>query len=71
MSITVTIHPKNQKYQTTYGGAINSSDFCTDYEGTRNVARNILSDWSFDKECGRNIANINRRKGYKKNDDKE
>ena len=39
----------------TYGGCIFASDFCTDYEGTRNIAERIVSDWTFDKQCKKNI----------------
>lgn len=48
MNKTVTITSKNYKYVNTYGGDIRPSDFCTDYEGTRNIADRIESDWKFD-----------------------
>ena len=48
MNRTVTITPKNHKYANTYGGNICASDFCTDYEGTRNIANRIIADWKFD-----------------------
>ena len=48
MNRTVTITSKNHKYQNTYGGNICISDFCTDYEGSRNIAERIASDWRFD-----------------------
>lgn len=51
MNKTVTITPKNHKYQNTYGGLICQSDFCTDYVGTRNMANRITSDWRFDEQC--------------------
>ena len=54
MNKTVTITSKNHKYQNTYGGKIRVSDFCTDYEGSRNIAERIASDWRFDKACARN-----------------
>lgn len=54
MNKTVTITPKNHKYQNTYGGNICASDFCTDYEGSRKIAERIESDWRFDKSCARN-----------------
>ena len=54
MNKTVTITSKNHKYQNTYGGNICISDFCTDYEGSRNVAERIESDWRFDRSCTRN-----------------
>ena len=54
MNKTVTITSKNHKYANTYGGNICASDFCTDYEGSRNIAERIASDWRFDKACARN-----------------
>lgn len=39
----------------TYGGLILASDFCTDYEGTKNIAERIAADWQFDKQCKKNI----------------
>lgn len=53
MNKTVTITPKNHKYQNTYGGNICASDFFTDYEGSRKIAERIESDWRFDKSCAR------------------
>ena len=41
----------------TYGGYIFASDFCTDYEGTRNIATRIVADWNFDRQCKKNIEN--------------
>ena len=61
MNKTVTITSKNHKYANTYGGYIFASDFCTDYEGTRNVAERIASDWNFDERCKRNIELRERR----------
>ena len=54
MNRTVTITSKNHKYANTYGGKIRISDFCTDYEGSRNIAERIESDWRFDRSCTRN-----------------
>lgn len=54
MNKTVTITPKNHKYQNTYGRNICASDFCTDYEGSRKIAERIESDWRFDKSYARN-----------------
>jgi hypothetical protein len=51
MNRTVTITSKNHKYQNTYGGNICASDFCTDYEGSRNIADKIFADWVFDRSC--------------------
>ena len=54
MNKTVTITSKNHKYQNTYGGNIYVSDFCTYYEGSRNITARIESDWRFDRSCARN-----------------
>lgn len=47
----------------TYGGYIFASDFCTDYEGTRNIAERIVADWKFDKQCKKNISLITNNAG--------
>ena len=57
MNRTVTITSKNHKYQNTYGGKIRISDFCTDYEGSRNIANRIMADWKFDQYCKKNSEN--------------
>ena len=57
MNKTVTIASKNHKYANTYGGNIIQSDFCTDYEGTRNVADKIVSAWRFDRSCDMQMKN--------------
>ena len=57
MNKTVTIISKNHKYQNTYGGNICVSDFCTDYEGSRNIANRIMADWKFDQYCKKNSEN--------------
>ena len=57
MNKTVTITSKNHKYQNTYGGNICVSDFCTDYEGSRNIANIIMADWKFDQYCKKNSDN--------------
>ena len=57
MNRTVTITSKNHKYQNTYGGNIYVSDFCTDYEGSRNIANRIMADWKFDQYCKKNSEN--------------
>lgn len=51
MNRTVTITSKNHKYANTYGGNIYPSDFCTDYEETKNIASRIMSAWKFDEQC--------------------
>lgn len=43
MNRTVTIESKNHKYANTYGGNICISDFCTDYEGSRNIAGTMIT----------------------------
>ena len=57
MNRTVTITSKNHKYANTYGGNIYISDFCTDYEGSRNIANRIMADWKFDQYCKKNSEN--------------
>ena len=57
MNRTVTITSKNHKYKNTYGGNICVSDFCTDYEGSRNIANRIMADWKFDQYCKKNSEN--------------
>lgn len=61
MNKTVTITSKNHKYANTYGGNIYLSDFCTDYEETKNIASRIMSDWKFDEQCRKNLENLERR----------
>ena len=61
MNKTVTIESKNHKHQDTYGGTIHISDFNTYYEGTRNIAERIESDWKFDEQCKRNAINLERK----------
>lgn len=66
MNRTVTITSKNHKYQNTYGSNIYMSDFCTDYEGSRNIADRIISDWKDDlsrhKQMENNIRSYRERK---------
>ena len=53
----------------TFGGIINFSDFCTDYnrsEKSKSWAERIVSDWTFDEHCRKNIENRDRNKNYKK-----
>lgn len=47
----------------TFSGVLYASDFCTDYEGTRNIADRIARDWAFDKQCMKNLECRDRRKG--------
>ncbi len=66
MNRTVTITSKNHKHANTYGGNICASDFCTDYEGSRNIADRIISDWKDDlsrkKQMENNIRSYRERK---------
>lgn len=48
----------------TFGGLINNSDFCTDYEGTRSIADRIITDWKFDMRCKKNIEQRDKYKNY-------
>lgn len=70
MNKTLTITPKNHKYANTYGGNICASDFCTDYEGSRNIAERIMSNWKDDlsrkKQMENNIRSYRER--HKQND---
>ena len=53
----------------TFGGIINFSDFCTDYnrsEKSKSWAERIVSDWKFDEHCRKKIENRDRNKNYKK-----
>ena len=53
----------------TYGGIINFSDFCTDYnrsKKSKSWAERIVSDWKFDEECRKNAESTIRRRNYKK-----
>lgn len=54
------------KNRNTYGGVILASDYCTDYEGTRNIASRIAADFKFDQDCKKNI--MSRKAGYRKAD---
>lgn len=66
MNKTVTIESKNHKNANTYGGNICVSDFCTNYEGSRNIADRIISDWKDDllrhKQMENNIRSYRERK---------
>lgn len=70
MNRTVTIISKNHKHANTYGGDICISDFCTDYECSRNIADRIISDWKDDlsrkKQMENNIRSYRER--HKQND---
>ena len=66
MNRTITIESKNYEYQKTFGGLISSSDFDTDYPGTRNMAGKILSCWRFDKHCKKNYLDRKKRVLYVK-----
>ena len=50
----------------TFGGIINFSDFCTDYnrsEKSKSWAERIVSDWKFDERCRKSIET--RKRGNK------
>ena len=47
----------------TFGGEIFQFDFNTSYEGTRNIAERIASEWRFDEQCRKNIEAKTRKKG--------
>ena len=47
----------------TFSGLLYASDFCTDYEGTRNIADRIASDWKFDKWCMKKAKDNKKYKG--------
>lgn len=49
----------------TYGGLILQSDYCTDYEGTKNIASRIASDLRFDQQCRKNAENRDRERNMK------
>lgn len=56
----------NYADHTRFGGTICASDFYTDYEGTRNIASRIASDWKFDERCRKNALNRDRTKKLQK-----
>lgn len=56
MNKIVVITSRNFKYTNTYGGNICFSDFCTNHNGTRNIAERIMTDLKFDRQCAKNIA---------------
>lgn len=49
--------PSNYADHSTFGGVIYTFDFCTDYEGTKNIASRIASDLKFDERCRKNAIN--------------
>ena len=51
----------------TFGGMISNGDFCTEYsQKPGEHIKDIISDWTFDKRCKRNVENRDRNKNYKK-----
>ena len=51
----------------TFGGIISNGDFCTEYsQKPGEHIKDIISDWTFDKQCKKNIENRDRNKNYKK-----
>lgn len=49
--MSYTINDYDYKDTSSFGGLIFPSDFCTEYEGTRNIIGRILSDRKFDQLC--------------------
>lgn len=49
----------------TYGGLILSTDYCTDYKGTINIASRIASDLRFDQQCRKNAEKRDRERNIK------
>lgn len=52
-----------REHRNTYGGLIFPSDYCTDYEGTRNIAERIAADWRFDERRKKDIELKKNNKG--------
>lgn len=50
----------NTNSHKTFGGYLYLSDFCTDYDGGRNIANRIASDWCFDEQCRKNSESRDR-----------
>ena len=53
----------------TFGGIINFSDFCTDYnrsEKSKSWAERIVTDEKVDEDCRKNIDKRDGNKNYKK-----
>lgn len=50
-----TINNYDYKDTNTFRGLIFPSDFCTEYEGTRNIAERIENDRRFDMWCNKNV----------------
>lgn len=44
-----------------FGGIIRFSDYDTNHPGSRDIAKRIVSDWSFDEHCRRNEETRNKR----------
>ena len=64
---------RTQNYKidhSTFGGVIQSSNYCTNYprhRSTRSIASRIISDWNFDEQCRRNAKAREKEKQYKDN----
>lgn len=63
MSKTVTITPRNHKYQTTFGGLIYNYDF-DGYNDLVNTASRIAVSKNFDTICRKNLEGRKRRVLY-------
>lgn len=50
--------------RSTYGGVIYNGDF-DEYHSINDIASRIISDWSFDKQCKKNIEVRNKQTAYK------
>lgn len=61
---TITIIASRNHEPNTYGGYIYAEDFCTDYNGSRNMAQRIIDDWNFDIRCKKAMANTKRKAVY-------
>ena len=60
--------PSNYKSDhSTFGGLISNGDFCTEYsQKPGEHIKDIISDWTFDRQCKKNVENRDRNKNYKK-----
>ena len=55
-----------QNYST-FGGMVSNGDFCTEYsQKPGEHIKDIISDWTFDQQCKKNVENRDRNKNYKK-----
>ena len=71
MTRTTNRHGIYEVDHTKFGGTICISDFNTDNRGKNNtngspIAKRIMEDWGFDKQCIKNKENTERNKLYDK-----